>query len=198
MRETQLRWGLGTGLAGGVIGVLALVVGSVLEPLSSRNVGPEALAIMLFVRGVLVLISLGIALSLAYWAGMHVALDHAHLAATPAGALDRTQAALAGGIALLCYWLFTTIYIYAAALLGPRTPLLAFVESRLVFGAICVVLGAGLGGLGARAAGAHALLDRLVAASTARASAGASAESSAPSDPHDPSDLHGPAAAPRE
>jgi hypothetical protein len=162
------------GVAAAVTGTAALVLGEVLEPIRSVTTA-EAVALAVFVQGMLVLITLGVALGMAYFAGLRAerarlnedggqAPDHA---GSPASLLesDRMVPVLAGGITMFCYWLITSMYLYVLPPThtqgAPHPDLLPFVEFRLLFGVVYVLLGLGLGGLGGRAPAARILLDRL-------------------------------------
>ena len=182
MRDVSLRWGLGMGAASAILGTAALIAGSFIEPVQ-RITTAEAAALAIFVRGILVLVTLGIALGLAYYAGLRaerarLSEDAAAAAPTDArGSLStgtstgdiqnqRRVAVLAGGLTMFCYWLITSLYLFV---LPPSTQpstaqvdVLSFIENRLLFGIIFVLFGLGLGGLGGRAPAARVLLDRII------------------------------------
>ncbi len=165
MREMSVRWGLGMGAAGTALGVLALLIGQMFEP-STRFADATAVATAYFVRGILVLLSLGIALALAYYGGWRAALALAESrdGAAPQNieaSANRLDAVFAGGIALFAYWFITSLYLWVLLAPQDRQPILSFLASRLVFGVLCVVLGAGMGGMGARAALARLVLRRV-------------------------------------
>lgn len=173
MRDESLRWGLGMGAAAAILGTAALILGSLVEPVK-RVTTAEAAALAIFIRGIFVLVTLGIALGLAYYAGLRAERARlsadASLEASPPGAAgtqnQRSVAVLAGGLTMFCYWLITGLYMLV---LPPSTQpptaqldLLSFAENRLLFGIIFVLFGLGLGGLGGRAPAAQLLLDRIV------------------------------------
>lgn len=194
----SLRWGLGAGVISAILGLLALIAGALAEPIHTVT-NAYAVALALFVRGLLALLALAMALALAYYAGWQVETrltwlaDEGAAGATvaPGGqrggvSAARTQAALVGAVALVIYWLITTLYI---VILGSRfggvgaqgaSPL-AFSLSHLAQGIVFVGLGAGAGGLGGRAAAARRLLQRLTTlASAAAATSPAGATTPAP------------------
>lgn len=174
MRDESLRWGLGMGAVSAAMGTAALLLGSLVEPVQ-RVTTAEAAALAIFVRGIFVLVTLGVALGLAYYAGLRA--ERARLTEAAAQSTDgsastaneqnpRSVALLAGGLTMFCYWLITSLYLLV---LPPSTQpstakldVLAFIESRLLFGIIFVVFGLGLGGLGGRAPAARLLLDRII------------------------------------
>ena len=174
MRDESLRWGLGMGAAAAILGTAALILGSLVEPVK-RVTTAEAAALAIFIRGIFVLVTLGIALGLAYYAGLRaerarLSADAAEDAPAPGMSVSvqsqRSVAVLAGGLTMFCYWLITSLYMLV---LPPSTQpptaqvdLLSFAENRLLFGIIFVLFGLGLGGLGGRAPAAQLLLDRIV------------------------------------
>jgi len=133
----SVRWGLGAGVVSAVLGLLALFIGAVVEPIQTVSTA-YAVVQALFVRGLLALLALAMALALAYYAGWQVeaqlapqaeddATPSASLAPSPATASSpsaasasrprarvsdaRIQAALTGAFVLAVYWLVTTLYI---------------------------------------------------------------------------------------
>lgn len=164
MRESSVRWGLGSGIAATATGVLAIFLGTIFEP-TTRYPDAISVATALFVRGILILISLGLALSFTYYAGMRIeqaaapayGVGRTHDAQTAPGASaseskSRVEAGLAGGIALAAYWAITTLYLWVLLAPQSRMPIGPFFVSRLLFGVLCILLGAGMGAIGARGA----------------------------------------------
>ncbi|MGH2514028.1 MAG: hypothetical protein ACRDHP_00070 [Ktedonobacterales bacterium] len=185
MRDIALRWGLGMGVLSAALGTGALLLGALIEPFKQVTTA-DAVALALFVRGMLVLISLGLALGLAYYAGLRVArtyfqivlasADSAETATNTAIASllgssvlgtspDRKFTVLAGGLTMFCYWLITSMYIFVLPptdqSVSPQGNALNFIETRLLLGVVYVLFGLGLGGLGGRAPAARLLLDRI-------------------------------------
>ncbi|HUY76678.1 MAG TPA: hypothetical protein VMV29_07885 [Ktedonobacterales bacterium] len=196
----SLRWGLGAGAISAVLGLLALIIGAVVEPIHLVSTA-YAVVLALFVRGLLALLALAMAMTLAYYAGWQVearltlgAEDAATgsgatqpptpVAAKPTGRISdtRIQATLTGALVLALYWLATTLYIVT---LGSRfggvgsqgVAPLTFTLSHLVQGIVFVGLGAGAAGLGGRAAAAHQLLQRLTTLAVAGGPSASSATS---------------------
>lgn len=185
MRDISLRWGLGMGVLSAALGTGALLLGALIEPFKQVTTA-DAVALALFIRGMLVLISLGLALGLAYYAGLRVArtffqavlasAESTEMATNTAIAsllgssvlgtsLDRKFTVLAGGLTMFCYWLITSMYIFVLPptdqSVSPRGNTLNFIETRLLLGVVYMLFGLGLGGLGGRAPAARLLLDRL-------------------------------------
>jgi hypothetical protein len=185
MRDTSLRWGLGMGVLSAAIGTGALLLGALIEPFKQVTTA-DAVALALFIRGMLVLISLGLALGLAYYAGLRVARAYFQALTESADSLETTTnsaiaslfgstvlgtsqnrryAVLAGGLTMFCFWLITSMYIFVLPptdqSVAPQGNLLNFIETRLLLGFIFVLFGLGLGGLGGRAPAARLLLDRI-------------------------------------
>ena len=132
-----LRWGAGIGAICALLGIVALVAGALAAPIHDIS-NAYAVALAVFVRGLLALVSLAMALILAYYAGYRVESRlTASLTAQPASASAafsspttatttaspsaspapsettalRIQATLSGAIALLLYWFATALYI---------------------------------------------------------------------------------------
>lgn len=199
MRDTMLRWGIGMGVLAAAIGTGALLLGALIEPFKQVTTA-DTIAVAVFVRGMLVLISIGIALGLAYYAGIRVARAHfqsliasadspetatstaiASLVGLP---VNRRYTVLAGGLTMFCFWLITSMYIFVLPptdpASAPQTHTLSFLETRLVFGIIYVVFGLGLGGLGGRVPAARLLLERVALPGPARASIPLASRASTP------------------
>jgi hypothetical protein len=177
MRAVSLRWGSITGVAGAILGLAALVVGAVLEPIKTQTTA-ETVAFALFVRGLLAFASLGLALGFAYYGGLRVERTrNARATADPQAipAQPRLYSLAAGGIAMFIYWAITSVYVILQSV-TPASPssgstMISFLQARAVFGIICVLAGIGLGGIGGRASAAQRLLDQIVVAEKVPASA---------------------------
>ena len=196
------------GALGAVLGVLALLGGALLEPIHPVT-DALSVAVAVFVRSLLVLLTLAITLLLAYLAGWRIELAPTPAAASPAPtaasaasedattadaatdsapapASTRAQAALAGAIILFCYWFFSTLYI---ALFGSSiggigaqngSSPLSFTISHVILGAVYVGLGAGFASLGSRAAAARRLMRNLTQLASAPTTQPASVTTPAP------------------
>ena len=60
----SVRWGLGAGTISAVLGLLALIIGAVVEPIHLVSTA-YAVVLALFVRGLLALLALAMAMTLA-------------------------------------------------------------------------------------------------------------------------------------
>lgn len=170
MRQLGLRWGLTFGVAGAVLGVLTLLIGKVFVPVPASGTA-ETVVVAVFIQGLLALVALGVVFGMAYYAGLRTERDKLladSTEATPAlGAPeDRSGSIFAGGLVMLCYWFVTTLYLWLQPTVAPgpqaqRPDVGQFLESRLIFGVVCLIFGIGLGGLGGRAPAARRLLDRI-------------------------------------
>jgi|GEM_PF-2032773 hypothetical protein len=196
MQTATLRWGLGLGLAGAALGVVALLIGAFIFPIPPSTTA-EAVAVAILVRGVLALLALGVTLGLAYYAGLRVERERQRdladaslaeqvaeqpepldplAAAAPAATIasdpypasnpgDRLGSLIAGLLVAFCWWFATSLTGYLFRLL-PQTASSAAdpsqITERLIWGALIVIVGAGLGGLGSRAPAARTLLDRII------------------------------------
>src|SRR5262249_43949591 len=141
------------------------VLGGVLAPMPTGQTIPEVVSVLIFVRGMLVLVVLGIVLGLSYYAGLRVGMD---LLQEPEqdgiSPADRLGPVLAGGLVMFLYWLITTLYVYVFPPFGTRDSSLKAFLTHLLLGAVFIGLGAGLGGLGGRSPAARRLLSRVVVA----------------------------------
>lgn len=154
MRQVSLRWGLGMGAVAAALGVISLLIGLALTSFQQPGMDPTGLVVVILVRAVVRLLFFGMAGGLAYYAGYRFerarALAREELAAEPDPQQNRMEAVLVGGLVLLCDWVVQTAFIYVTGMSGAQPNVFAFLGSQLVLGAICVLFGAGLGGLGAR------------------------------------------------
>lgn len=161
MRESSLQWSLRLGAIAAVLGCAAQVIGGRLVP--TGQTGIDQVAVVLVIDGMLVLIALGVALGLAYFAGIRAERDRSAdpgpRDVTLSWGGERRDSALAGGIVMLIYWALTTI---AAFLFAPRLPGTAgisdFVTQHLIALILFVLFGLGMGALGGRAPAARNLL----------------------------------------
>jgi hypothetical protein len=73
---------------------------------------------------------------------------------------------LAGGVVAICYWFVTTLIQFLVPATQQdatnRLDVKTFVIQRLIFGVFCVLLGAGMGGLGARSVVARQLMQSVI------------------------------------
>lgn len=171
MRDATFRWGLGLGLAGAALGVTALLIGAFFFPIPADSTA-DSVAVAILIRGMLILLALGVTLGMAYYAGLQVERDRirhlpevAATTALSATAQDRIGSLIAGLVVTFCWWFGTTLTGYLLPLL-PQTKSSAADPSQLVqhliFGAFILVIGVGLGGLGSRMVAARTLLDRIL------------------------------------
>jgi hypothetical protein len=165
MRETSLRWGLGMGAVAAVVGILAQIVAARLIPRGQP--APFDVAIRyLILAAPLVLLAVGLAVGLAYFAGLRAERDRppepppAPDAVPPWGG-ERRDSALAGTIVMASYWLLTSLYGLVLNT-GGRT-LGTFVTQGVLF----LAFGYGMGALGGRAPAARKLLDDISVSPTA-------------------------------
>jgi len=154
VQKSFLTWGLGIGVVSAVLGVAGLVVGALVEPVRQQTTA-EVVVTALFIRGMIVLLTLAVAFGLAYYAGTRVAVTTSSRERAP------IDAAIAGGLVMACYWVATTICIILQGNADVREA--SVLTLRVVFGVLFVLIGAGLGGLGARAFAARQLLPNVLA-----------------------------------
>ncbi|HEX9057987.1 MAG TPA: hypothetical protein VF818_10695 [Ktedonobacterales bacterium] len=172
MRETSLRWGLGMGAIAATIGVIAQLVGSAFQPHSNRATFDQAIKYVL-IAGPLVLIALGVALGLAYYAGLRAERDRPPKVSTSPDELppwggERRDSWLAGVIVMAAYWLITSLYTFVLTSRTPGFTLDGFLTQKLVQGLIFLAFGYGMGALGGRAPAAHSLLDSITIAAPSK------------------------------
>lgn len=182
MRQETLRWGLMMGLIAAVLVTLASATGALIAPLRLYTTA-EAVAVAVFARAMLVLICLGIALGLAYYAGLRSERDlrrerapqslsgeagaQAAQAAAEVPWGEKWNAVNTGGIVLLCFWIAATACSYLFPLSQPGVPqlhnqALANAELHLILLVIYVAAGAGAGGIGGRSYMSRIVLDHIV------------------------------------
>jgi hypothetical protein len=147
------------------------------------QMSPEAVAFAYFARGMLGFIALGIALGLAYYAGLRSERDmrsgrgaqpvsgEAGAPATHAAAQvpwgEQWNAANSGAIVMLCFWIAATACSYLFPLSQPGVPqpqnqALTNAELHLVLLVIYILFGAGAGGIGGRSYASRIVLDRII------------------------------------
>jgi hypothetical protein len=165
MRESSLRWGLGLGAIAATLGIIAEVIGAQFQPHGNQDSFDQAIKYLL-IAGPLVLMALGIALGLAYFAGLRAERDRPPKPADaspdeiPPWGGEQRDSALAGVVVMGAYWLITMLYsfvlnLHTSAALG------SFISQHLIQGIIFLLFGYGLGALGGRAPAARHLLDAI-------------------------------------
>lgn len=181
MRETSLRWGLGLGAVAAVVGIAAQLVAARFMP-HGQPASFDVAIRYLIVAAPLVLLAVGLAVGLAYFAGLRAERDRpsepprAPDAVPPWGG-ERRDSALAGTIVMAAYWLLTSLYALVLNMGGAVT-FGSFLSQRLVQGILFLAFGYGMGALGGRAPAARRLLDSIsVAPTDAGSSAGTHVES---------------------
>jgi hypothetical protein len=167
MSETSLRWGLGMGALAAGIGLVAqFVTGWFQPPTSPTTVDREVQ--YLIVAGIVLLISLGVVLGLAYYAGLRAERDRPAMESYSFGDRHR-ESAWAGTIVMAAYWLVTTLQMLLAPHHNGGSSAGAVVGQRLIVGLILIAFGYGLGALGGRAPAARSLLNDIATRSRAQA-----------------------------
>lgn len=180
MHEVSQRWALTMSVIAAIEGVVALVVGAFLAPIPTGQTSATQVATALFIRGFLALIALVVAFSLAYYAGYRIQMTFEPTqptlgpvaASSPLVALfttpgPRRDALYTGGLTLIAYWFFTTIYIAALGRtvgnVGLTGSVATFIFSRLLQGVALAAAGGGAGALGARNAVTRLITRRVFA-----------------------------------
>ncbi|MGZ6389284.1 MAG: hypothetical protein ACXWQZ_08475 [Ktedonobacterales bacterium] len=182
MRQETLRWGLTMGLIAAILGTVAFAIGALIAPLRLYT-SAEAVAFAYFARGMLGFIALGIALGLAYYAGLRSERDvrragaaqpisgEAGMPTTQAAAKvpwgEQWNAANTGAIVMLCFWIAATACAYVFPLSQPGVPqpqnqALTNAELHLVLLVVYILFGAGAGGIGGRWYASRIVLDRII------------------------------------
>ena len=182
MRQETLRWGILMGLLAAIFGTLAFAIGALIAPLRLYT-SAEAVAFAYFARGMLGFIALGVALGLAYYAGLRSERDLRReratqmtsgetgapatqvAAAAPWG--ERWNAVNTGAIVMLCYWIASTVCSYVFPLTQPGVPqpqnqALTNAELHLILLIVYLLFGAGIGGIGGRSYASRLVLDRII------------------------------------
>jgi hypothetical protein len=149
VQKSTLIWGIG--LVSAVLGVGALLVGSIIEPVQQQT-SAEVVVTSIFLRSMIALLALAVAFGLACYAGTRVA-------PVTTGDRVRVDATIAGGLVLACYWIATTVCIFVQGNADVREG--SVLTTRVIFGVLFVLIGAGIGGLGSRAYAARQLLQNI-------------------------------------
>ncbi len=178
MSEASLRQALSAAIIAAVIGVVALALGGFIAPIPTQMSSATQVVTALFIRGILALFALALALIFSYVVGYRIEGSGAQAptselhqpdpsASSPLVSLfttpgTRRDAVFAGGIVMLTYWLITTLYIFALGKMIGNVGVVvgdvgSFVTSHLVQGLVLILTGFGCGGLGSRAAQARRL-----------------------------------------
>lgn len=166
MRESSLRWGLGMGAIAATLGIIAEVIGAQFQPHGNQATFDQAIKYLL-IAGPLVLIALGIALGLAYFAGLRAERGRPPKPAdTPPDEIppwggEQRDSALAGAIVMGVYWLITMLYSFVLNLHTNTAAIGGFISQHIIQGIIFLLFGYGLGALGGRAPAARRLLDAI-------------------------------------
>lgn len=170
------------GLIAAILGVLAFALGALIAPLRLYT-SAEAVAFAYFARGMFGFIALGVALGLAYYAGLRSERDvrreraaqvtsgeagsQAAQAAADAPWGERWNAVNTGAIVMVCFWIAATVCSYLFPLSQPGVPqpqnqTLANAELHLILLVVYILFGAGAGGIGGRSYTSRIVLDRIV------------------------------------
>ena len=165
----SLRWGFGLGAIAAAIGAMAQLLSAVFGPIPA-NTTADLLVIALLIQGVLSLVALGVMFAISYLAGQRTERDRQREYVLEGGEgmapSDRSGAVLAGGVVAICYWFVTTLIQFLVPATQQaatnRLDVKTFLIQRLIFGVFCVLLGAGMGGLGARSVVARQLMQSVV------------------------------------
>lgn len=199
MHEVSRRWALTMSVIAAIEGVVALVLGAFVAPMPTRTDAFQ-LVTALFIRVFLALIALIVAFALAYYAGYRIQGSFEPTADTPPPAVatspllalfttpgPRRDALYTGGLALLSYWFFTTLYIAALGRvvggLGVQGSIVSFIFTRVLQGAALAAAGGGAGALGARNAAGRMLTRRIFTARAVAEPSATSPQASAPTQP---------------
>lgn len=167
MSETSLRWGLGMGALAAGIGLVALFVSGWFQPPTSPTTVDREVQYLL-VAGMVLLISLGLVLGLAYYAGLRAERDRPAAELSSFGDPHR-ESAWAGTIVMAAYWLVTTLLVLLAPHHQGDPSAGGVVGQRLILGLILLVFGYGLGAMGGRAPAARSLLNDIATRPRAQA-----------------------------
>jgi hypothetical protein len=178
MRDTSLRWGLGLGAVAAALGIVAQIIGSQLSPRPGSS-SFDSLIRYLLIAGPLFLVVLGVALGLAYFAGLRSERDlpedaNAEEMKYQWGGPHR-DSALSGTVVMACYWLITSMYNFVLNLRPGGQRVGDFLVQHAVQGIIYLLLGFGLGAMGGRAPAARRLLDEIAIAPQGAESTGGNA-----------------------
>jgi hypothetical protein len=167
MRESSLRWGLGLGIIAAIIGIAVQFVAAHFAP-TGRGATFDVAIRYLVVAAPLVLLAVGLAVGLAYFAGLQAERDRPQepprsLDAVPPWGGERRDSALAGTIVMASYWVLTSLFSLVVSQ-GTVGGVGGFLSGHALQGVLLLAFGYGMGALGGRAPAARKLLDSLVVA----------------------------------
>jgi uncharacterized membrane protein len=169
MREATGRWALGLGAIAALIGAAAQFVGGLFVPRQGVSSFSEIIRYLL-VAIPIALVAFGLALGLAYIAGLQV--ERARPRTPPSDEPPRwgnesIQSAFAGAIVMGLFCVFSALVAVLLNLRFPTTSTGALLGQRAVQTTLLVILGFGMGALGARSRAARTLLDEIAPAAPA-------------------------------
>lgn len=180
MHEASLRQALGAAIIAAVAGVVSLALGAFIAPIPTQTSASQVVT-ALFVRGILALLALALALAIAYFVGFRIEMIGKQASAPSLPKPDpsasssivslfttpgtRRDAVFAGAIVTAAYWLITTLYILALGKTVGNVGVAAgdigsYLTSHLAQGLVFVAAGMGCGGLGSRTALAREMTRR--------------------------------------
>jgi hypothetical protein len=168
MREASVRWALALGAVAAVIGAVAQLAGGLLVPRQGISSFSEVIRYLLVAIPV-ALLAFCLALGLAYLAGLQA--ERARPRTPPSDELprwgnERIESAFAGAIVMALFCVFSALVAVLMNLRVPTTPTGALLGQRAVQTTLLVIVGYGMGALGARGRAARTLLDEIAPAAT--------------------------------
>lgn len=166
MREATARWALGLGAVAGLLGAAAQFVGGLFIPRQGVSSFEQVIHYLL-VAIPTALAALGIALGLAYLAGLQAERGRPRTPPTdepPRWADERIGSSFAGAIVMALFCVFSALVAVLVNLRTGNTSTGALLGQRAVQTTLLVILGFGMGALGARSRAARSLLDEIAPA----------------------------------
>ena len=168
MREATVRWALVLGAVAAALGAVAQLIGGLLVPRQGISSFNEIIR-YLIVAIPIALLGFCLALGLAYLAGLQA--ERARPRTPPSDELprwgnERIESAVAGAIVMALFCVFSTLVAVLFNLRFPVTATGTLLGQRAVQTVLLVIVGYGMGALGARARAARTLLDEIAPAAT--------------------------------
>lgn len=181
MREATTRWALGLGAVAALFGAAAQFIGGIFLPRQSVSSFSEILRYLLLALPI-ALLAFAAALALAYVAGLQTERARPRTPPSdepPRWGNERIESSFAGAIVMALFSVFSALVAVLLNLRYPTSSTGALLGQRAVQTTLLVILGFGMGALGARSRAARSLLDEIAPA----AAPGAAATPDAPTPP---------------
>jgi hypothetical protein len=173
MREATVRWALGFGAVAALVGAVGQLIGGLLVPPRGVSSINEVVRYLLLAVPVALVAFCG-ALGLAYFAGLKVERTRPSTPPSdepPRWADERIESSFAGAIVMGLFCVFSALVAVLINLRIHSTTTAGLLGQRAIQTVLLMILGFGMGALGARARSSRRLLDLIAPVATPAAPA---------------------------